>query len=158
MKKGPALPALIMLLCGACAFAQDTASLAADGAALARQGQYAQAKAKFQQAISADPDNATLHLSLGLTCRKLREWDNAAVSLEKAAELDPKLYQANSALALLYEGMAIWRPIQKPGYIQKARKNWQAVIAAAPASDTETLEMAKRHLDALDKFNHPLPK
>jgi len=158
MKNGPALTALFLLLCGVCSFAQDTASIAAEGAALARQGQFVQAKAKFQQALALDPENATLHMSLGLTCRRLREWDQAAASLEKAVALNPKLYQASSDLALLYEGMAIWRPVQKPWFLQKARKAWQAVLSAAPKTDVAAIEMAQHHLEALDKFNNPPPK
>lgn len=144
-----ALLALVGLLGGVPAvFGQDTASLASEATVLSQSGQYVQAKQKFQQAIALSPGNATLHLSLGLTCQKLGELPQASAALEQAAALNPALVQAHYALGLVSEALAMQNQPMKASYLAKARKAWEAVVAhAQPGS--ETAETAARHLAAL---------
>ncbi|HOX24107.1 MAG TPA: tetratricopeptide repeat protein, partial [Elusimicrobiales bacterium] len=72
-------------------FSQDTAALALEATRLSQSGQFDMAKQKFQQAVALSPANATLHLSLGLTCQRLNQLEEAAASLRQAAALNPSL-------------------------------------------------------------------
>lgn len=140
----------LVLLCGAPLLrAQDTASLAAEAAALSQSRQYAQAKQKFQQALALSPNNATLHLSLGLTCQRLGELPQAVAALEQAVALNPSLVQAHYALGLVSEALAMRNPAQKAEHLARARKAWQSVIATAPPGN-EAANTAAKHLLVLD--------
>ncbi len=59
----------------------------------------------LNEAIKYVPDESRVHFLLGLAHQRMNELPDAAVSLEKALQLDGKNVQAMSALALVYDQM-----------------------------------------------------
>jgi tetratricopeptide (TPR) repeat protein len=57
---------------------------------LINEGQFEAAIQEYMVAIQADPGNVEAHYRLGLLYQRLRRWDQAAQTAEKAFRLDPK--------------------------------------------------------------------
>lgn len=76
----------------------DARLLTAFGRVLQFRGQGEQARARFAQAVQADPNLADAHLYLGDAALKDNKLDEASVALGRALELDPKLVLARFAL------------------------------------------------------------
>ncbi|MFH1619559.1 MAG: tetratricopeptide repeat protein [bacterium] len=111
----------------------QTGTAGSQAASLANQGRFAEAAAKFEEAIKAEPANATLYLNLGLVCRELGRYRDAVSYLEKSVELDPELNTAYYNLALIYEALAVipdkmgFAPDQE-NYLRKALSCWHKVL------------------------------
>jgi tetratricopeptide (TPR) repeat protein len=58
--------------------------------ALYKQGKYTEALTKFREAVHQQPTDPHLWWNLGFTYRKLKQYDRALASFEKAGKLDPK--------------------------------------------------------------------
>jgi tetratricopeptide (TPR) repeat protein len=65
------------------------ASDKSEARALYKQGRYTEALDKFREAIHQDPKDAHLWWNLGFTYRKLKQYDKALTSFEKAGKIDP---------------------------------------------------------------------
>jgi len=97
--------AILALLLARAAFCQDTktppdpAAAARDAVELSNRGDLQAAKIRFEQAITLDPGNATLHQGLGLVCIRLHLFDEAQTTLEKAVSLNAKLPAAQIHVA-----------------------------------------------------------
>lgn len=115
--------------------AQAGSSAAAEAADLANRGQFEQAAAKFSEAIKQEPQNASLHLSLGLTYQSLRRYEDAIKALEEAARISPSLTEAHYSLGLLYEAAANWG---------KAGEAWSVVLRQEKNQQRKSI--AKKHL------------
>lgn len=76
----------------------DARLLTAFGRVLQFRGQGEQARARFAQAVQADPNFADAHLYAGDAAFKDNKLDEASVALGRALELDPKLTLAKFAL------------------------------------------------------------
>jgi len=87
--------------------AKDPQLLVLAGEANLRNKDYAAAQQYFEQAAQALPDQATLHLSLGLALLGQQQFAKAVEQLERATALDPKSEQA--ALYLIHTDISMRR-------------------------------------------------
>ena len=134
----------------ACAASPATA----EAADLANAGRYEEAAARFSQAISEDPRNPRLHLSLGLVYQSLQRYEEAMRSLEAAARLAPSLPEAYYSLALLYEAVAVDPGMLKSkpepaAYWRKAKGAWSHYLRLA--KDAAGRETAQKHLQRVSE-------
>ncbi|QCR21879.1 lipopolysaccharide assembly protein LapB [Pontibacter sp. SGAir0037] len=60
-----------------------------------------EAMAKLQNAITADPNNASLHAVMGNLLERKKDLDGATASYKKALAIDPNSFDANYNLAVL---------------------------------------------------------
>ncbi len=143
-------PALLLSLAFADPPAEEATKLAGDG-------RYADAVQKFVEAITRDPKNASLHLSLGLAYQSLKKYPEAAQALEKAAELNPTSPDPFYSLGLLYEAAATdpapWKEPKTDAvrnrFWLKARKAWETFLGLT--KDPKKAEIAKRHLERISE-------
>lgn len=91
------------------------------------QKQYAEAKASLLAAEKAQPDDALVHLFLGLVHHELGEFEAAPDRFQRAATLSPDL----APTAQYYSGVAHFRR----GAFTEAKQTLEAAIAAAPEAD-----------------------
>ena len=91
------------------------------------QQQYAEAKASLLAAEKAAPDDALVHLFLGLVHHELGEFEAAPDRFQRAATLSPDL----APTAQYYSGVAHFRR----GAFTEAKQTLEAAIAAAPEAD-----------------------
>lgn len=75
--------------------------LVKEAEALLAKGDAAAAKAKFEAAIAAQPDDPRAYLGLGLSAEALEQLDQAEKAYRKAIELDASLAEAHNNLGLL---------------------------------------------------------
>lgn len=73
-----------------------------EGEFLLSQGNYALAILEFQEALEADPNGATIHVSIADAYRRLGKTKRAEKHLKKAIEIDPSDPEPYEILALLY--------------------------------------------------------
>jgi Flp pilus assembly protein TadD len=64
-------------------------------------GTYDSARALLEEAISTDPDNATMQYHLGMVYSKLSDKSRAVIHLRKAASLEPNSPTGKDARAVL---------------------------------------------------------
>ena len=88
------------------------------GAAMARQGQFAEAADMARKALEVEPDSAIAHSTLGLASFAAEDFDAAEASFRRAVELDPNTARAHAGLADIYF----------------AREEFQAAVDAATAA------------------------
>lgn len=140
--------ALFVHLPGA-ARAETAASLAAEAADLVNAGRHKEAVAKLKKAVRREPENASLHLSLGLTYQSLSRFKKAIRSIKKAVKLSPESPKAYYSLALLHEAVAL-RGVaaedpeaSRIKHLRLALKAWNEYIRLE--KDPEKLEVARKH-------------
>jgi Tfp pilus assembly protein PilF len=68
---------------------------------LLQKGEVEAARAKFAEAIAAQPEDARAYLGLGLCDEALEKFDSAEQAYRKAAEVDPSLAEAHNNLGVL---------------------------------------------------------
>ena len=73
-----------------------------EGEFLLNQGNYAMAVLEFQEALEADPNGATIHISIADAYRRLGKIKRAEKHLLKAIEIDSNDTEAYEMLGLLY--------------------------------------------------------
>ncbi|MBT3692953.1 MAG: tetratricopeptide repeat protein, partial [Candidatus Marinimicrobia bacterium] len=73
-----------------------------EGEFLLNQGNYAMAILEFQEAVEADPDGATIHVSIADAFRRLGKIRRAEKHLHIAIEIEPLDKEAYEMLGLLY--------------------------------------------------------
>ena len=88
------------------------------GAAMARQGQFAEAADMARKALEVEPDSAIAHSTLGLASFAAEDFAAAETSFRRAVELDPNTARAHAGLADIYF----------------AREEFQAAVDAATAA------------------------
>jgi hypothetical protein len=84
---------------GAADASERSERLVAQGQAAALAGRLDDARARFAEAVEADPADAVAAYELGLALTRLERWDEAADALERARRLRPRFEQAERALA-----------------------------------------------------------
>lgn len=125
--------------------AADAESVARAGE-LVNAGRYADAARLYEKLSTADPNNATLHHSLGLCYQSLKDFPRAAAALERATDLSPNPEEPAYSLALLQEALA--RGNERPGRLAKAREAWMIVAARGQGERART---AAQHLEKINE-------
>lgn len=87
-------------------------------------------------------EKAEVYLLKGHILVKLKKWDTAVESLEKAVELDEKLLPAQLELGFLYEKGEEWK---------KAQSAWKKVLSLADEKDETTKGLARKHLEQISE-------
>ena len=85
--------AVCLLACSAPAFAdneKDAKKVVAFGIDVARRGLWQEARFRFEQAASLNPDSASAFNNLGVTLEQQGEFEKARAAYERALQLDPK--------------------------------------------------------------------
>jgi aspartate beta-hydroxylase len=132
---------------------EHPAVLAAQGVQLLRRGNASEAKALFERAIAAEPDNPSLFLNLASSLRELRDPEGETQALDRALTLDPffflALIQRASLLELHGKTKAAARTYQRalstlrPG--MQLPKAWQPFVERAR-------QMVVANLNELDQW------
>ncbi|TBR22643.1 tetratricopeptide repeat protein [bacterium] len=126
---------------------------AEDARSAASEGRYADAAARFKEALRLEPKNASLHLGLGLALQALKDFPKAAAALEEAAKLGPDAPAPYYSLGLLYEAAASdpaafgepkTEAVQRR-YRHKALKAWERFLKTE--KDSKRLEAGRAHLE-----------
>jgi tetratricopeptide (TPR) repeat protein len=128
------------------------ANPAEEAKAMVAEGRYEAAVGRFEEALRADPKNASLHLGLGLALQSLKRYPEALEALEKASRLAPDSPDSFYSLALLYEAAAtdpgLLAGPQDAGarrrFRRKARAAWEQVLRLS--KDPKRAGTAKEHL------------
>ncbi|MBI4425152.1 MAG: tetratricopeptide repeat protein [Elusimicrobia bacterium] len=155
LRRGLAAAALAASLAGALPSLRAAETAAEEATRLASAERFSEAVGKFEEAIRGEPENASLHLGLGLAHQSLRRYPEALRALERAAKLAPKSADPFYSLGLLYEAASAEPAIvEEPktdavrrGYREKAREAWKKVLRLA--KDPQRLGVARGHLDRL---------
>lgn len=112
---------------------------------LLQKGDVEAARAKFEEAVAAQPDDARAYLGLGLCDEALENFDAAEQAYRKAAEVDPTLAEAHNNLGVL---------LRDKGELDKAIEELTRAseldpkLASARTNLAMTLEDAGRAEDA----------
>ncbi len=89
------------------------------------EGSYAEAVQSYQHAVSAEPQDAQIHLFMGLAQMKLEDGaDQALASFLRALQLDPDLVEARIQAASIY--------LERKSDFKSAAAQLERVISAAP--------------------------
>jgi tetratricopeptide (TPR) repeat protein len=129
-----------------------TALLEQAGLEALEAGDARRAAAAFDEARTADPKNAMLHLGAGAAAYLERRDEDARLALEHAVALDPGLREARRLLGLV---------IRRQGDLSGAIRIYEALVAAVDDEPTragtlETLERWRRELALHDRMDHAL--
>ena len=89
--------------------------LVAQGEVAYHRGRYEEARARFAEAVAADPNDAAARYNLGLALLALERRDEAAVALQDAVTLSPDLEAARRALALARQEQLTSGDLVRPG-------------------------------------------
>lgn len=82
------------------------------GVEFLQQGQFADARASFEQAVAAQPDFALAHINLAVACLELEQLDAALAALERARQLAPESEDVHYNLGVVYEKQKRWDEAQ----------------------------------------------
>jgi Tfp pilus assembly protein PilF len=95
----------------------DTRQHTVRAAQFLRNKQYAEAASEYRAAIQLDPQNADLHVSLGMTLGQQGDWDGQVAEDREAVRLDPNNDRAHLSL-----GMALMRKRDREGAMAEYRE------------------------------------
>src|SRR5688572_5267629 len=104
--------------------------LVAQGEVSYHRGRYEEARARFAEAVAADPSDAAARYNLGLALLALERRDEAAEALQQAVTLSPDLEAARRALALARREQLDTGDLVRPGTPEttvaplRYRKRW----------------------------------
>jgi len=87
-------------------------------------GRTSEAKAEFEKLLTEYPDNADLHLFLGMTWLRLRDPRGAEAEARKAVALDPQHVDARTFLA--------WIELEVRGDVNAALSEYEKVVELHP--------------------------
>jgi tetratricopeptide (TPR) repeat protein len=104
----------------------ETRQHTARAAELLRNKQYADAASEYRAAIQLDPQNADLHVSLGMTLGQQGDWAGQAAEDREAVRLNPSNDRAHLSL-----GMALSRQNDREG----AMAEYREAIRLNPANE-----------------------
>jgi tetratricopeptide (TPR) repeat protein len=132
-----------------------------------------QAKNELVKAIENEPDDPSLHFTLGILYEELEQPDNARESYQSALEVDPNHYESNYNMAVLVftEANDMYREVSQLGIsaadrkkekemkpqiqagFEKALPLWERVHELKPEDDSavETLAFLYSYLDMPEK-------
>ena len=102
--------------------------------------QYPSAVEERQRAVSANPDDPSLLLDLGVTLGKAGRFDEARKALEQAIELNPR-----DSRALFWLGIACMQLGQRP----EARGAFERFVASAPSRYERQIATARQRITEL---------
>lgn len=108
----------------------------ARGAELLRTKQYADAESEYRAAVQLDPQNADLHISLGMALGYKGDWDGQIAEDREAVRLSPNDDRAHIAL-----GAALW---QKDDQQVAAIAEYREAIRLNPNNDLAHLYLGNR--------------
>jgi len=142
-----------VLMTGLAAFAQQPESVTdvvKRAAGFSQQGKFEDARRDFELAQTLDPKNASIKMNLAFIYQRLRIYDKATTSFERALSIDDNLLPAHNELALMYE----WRAVRSEGLTRRnlftiALRHWQRVVKLE--HDPEMLAIAKRHITRVEE-------
>ena len=107
--------------------------LVAHGQVAYHRGRYEEARARFAEAVAADPQDATARYQLGLALMALERWDEAQATLEQTLRLAPDLEPARRALELARTEQMPTGEVARPGAPEAPsaveRKRWEVHAA-----------------------------
>jgi YaiO family outer membrane protein len=92
---------LVLLVSGIAVSAQNAESLRLEGRAARLAGQYETAISKLQDATKAEPENADIHVEMGLALTGLEQYAEAGVAFRRALAISPDYGDAKLGLARL---------------------------------------------------------
>ena len=119
-------------------------------------GRTSEAKAEFEKLLTQYPDNADLHLFLGMALLRLRDPRGAEAEARKAVALDPRHVDARTFLA--------WIELEVRGDVNAALSEYEKVIELHPDlpeaySNLAVAQKRKGQLDrALGNLNRALER
>jgi tetratricopeptide (TPR) repeat protein len=90
---------------------------------LLEQEQYESGIALLAQVAEASPNVTTVHIDLGIAYGRVKDWERAESSIERALELNPSHPVALNELGILY---------RKTGRFAEARKSYEEALASHP--------------------------
>jgi tetratricopeptide (TPR) repeat protein len=96
--------------------AVEIPSVMVQAAADARAQRFHEAELALRQALSSDPDNASLHFALGAMLRLQERWDDAFDEIARSAQLMPDFPENHSSMAYIF-----YRLDDGPNAIAEAR-------------------------------------
>lgn len=102
--------------------------LVAKGQVAYHRGAFEDARARFAEAVAADPADATAHYQLGLALLALERRDEAEARFERALALKPDFEAARRALALSRGEEPVGAEVTRPGAPaepSEGRKRWE---------------------------------
>lgn len=94
-----------LLACAAASASERSQILVAKGELAYHRGQAAEARALLEEAVAADPSDATAQVVLGQVLLALGDGDGAARAFERAQDIDPNLEAARLGLARVHAGV-----------------------------------------------------
>jgi CheY-like chemotaxis protein len=109
-----------------------------DGVAFVKQEQYDEAIAAYQKGLGVDPWSDLLHYYLAMALEKKGRTFEAIHHYEKAIQVNPRFFDAITALANLYQAQEFWR---------KAREMWELALDAT--NDPAVRTRIKEHILSL---------
>src|SRR5438093_10979420 len=120
------------------------------------EGKPAEAKAAFEELLSKYPQEADLHLFLGITLLRLREPQAAEAAVKRALAVDPNHVEARTLLSWIYSEIH--------GDFDSAIEEYTKVLELRPdlAETYNNLSIAQKRKGELDKtamnFNQTLQR
>ena len=100
------------------------------GIVYCQQGKHDDAISALTRSIAIDPSNHEAHNFLGIAYTQKGDLDAAQKELLKAVELSPEQAEAHYNLAVLFT-------LQKPPYLELARKHYKEALALGIKKDLE---------------------
>ena len=122
---------------------KEAESLTAEGWLLSKQRKFAEAEAKFKQAVETDPANADAWNGLGWAQQNQGKSVSAKASFIKALSIDPKLAAALNGLGWIAKA---------EGKIDRAIGYWTKAVEAMPTATAALSGLAATHME-LKKFD-----
>ncbi len=145
---------IAVLLLAFCGPARSADAPAEKAAALVHAGNYEDAIKVYKQALVNNPEDAGLHLSLGLTYQAVSKFEHAIASIRKAVEFSPKFTDAYYSLALLHEAVALNSddPQERKKNLESAGDSWAKVLLFE--KDVKKVKVARKHkADILEQLS-----
>jgi tetratricopeptide (TPR) repeat protein len=152
------------------------------GDARAAKGQFDEAIQEYRRALALEPENARVHFGMGkIYYNEKQLYHEAVEEYQRAIALDPKLLEAHLSLGEAYEEKGLYQEaIQRYNHAltiepkhpmatyglalayekvdtKKAIETWEQYIdlASRLASEKEWLDIARRHLNRLQRGEKP---
>ena len=140
---------ILFLLAPALVHAASAKDAAQQAANLVNAEKYAEAVSKYLAAIELEPENASLHLSLGLVYQATENYPEAIRAILKSIELESRHAQAHYSLALLYEARAVALSDQgdregESEHLLSARSAWKEFLRLE--KKPKRRKIARKHL------------
>ncbi len=110
-----------------------------DGMEYIKNGQYAQAKDKFEELMKLTPDDDKVYFQLGIVYSNLKEYNKARVMFQKVTELDSNNVEAYYEIALIHRNAEEY---------DKAKETFQKIAEIDPNNDKAYFELGKIYFES----------